>query len=315
MKRRHDIFPPLHEYRRQFPRKLARAAVNMLVLIGAGVLYYFLFSALFDTPREAEIRRVNNELKAEYESLSERMAFIDEILDNVAARDGEVFRAMFESSPYTLDDDSSLDAAESLLDMSNAELAAAQEAGMESIESALASLAATYAGIGSTVDSLGDAFDRIPSIQPVINNQLTSLTASFGQRIHPFYKTLSAHEGVDFTLPEGSRVFATADGVVKEASRRTSSSGLTITIDHGNGYETRYNHLEKSLVGRGDRVQRGDIIALSGNTGLSLAPHLHYEVRYRGKAVDPINYFFMELSPEEFRRIKEIAYRGMQSFD
>ena len=151
--------------------------------------------------------------------------------------------------------------------------------------------------------------------QPVINNDLTLLTASFGMRIHPFYKSLSQHNGVDFTLPEGSRVFATADGTVTEATRRNSSTGLTVTIDHGNGYQTRYGHLSKTSVKRGQKVNRGDIIALSGNSGLSLAPHLHYEVIYNGQPVDPVNYFFMELSPAEYHRLIRIAQSGMQSFD
>ena len=123
------------------------------------------------------------------------------------------------------------------------------------------------------------------------------------------------HNGVDFDLPEGSRVFATADGTVTEATRRNSSTGLTVTIDHGNGYQTRYGHLSKTSVKRGQKVNRGDIIALSGNSGLSLAPHLHYEVIYNGQPVDPVNYFFMELSPAEYHRLIRIAQSGMQSFD
>ena len=134
-------------------------------------------------------------------------------------------------------------------------------------------------------------------------------------RIHPFYKTLQSHQGVDYTVPEGSSVFATADGVVKETATRNSTSGKTVVIDHGNGYETRYANLSEINVQKGQRVRRGDIIALSGNTGLSLAPHLHYEVRYQGMRVDPVHYFFMELSPEEYRRIIRIAQSVMQSFD
>ena len=141
-----------------------------------------------------------------------------------------------------------------------------------------------------------------------------TLTASYGMRIHPFYRTLQSHQGVDYTVPEGSRVFATADGRVKEIATR-STAGRTIVIDHGNGYETSYSHLLAVNVRRGQEVRRGDIIGLSGNTGLSIAPHLHYEVRHNGMRVDPIHYFFMELSPVEYQRIIRIAQSGMQSFD
>ncbi|WP_337507907.1 M23 family metallopeptidase [Alistipes ihumii] len=134
-------------------------------------------------------------------------------------------------------------------------------------------------------------------------------------RIHPFYKSLAAHQGVDYTVSEGSRVFATADRRIKEIITKRTSSGNTVVIDHGNGYETVYSHLGKIYARRGDRVRRGDIIAQSGNTGLSLAPHLHYEIRHNGMRVDPIHYFFMELDYEEYQKIVKIAQTGMQSFD
>ena len=183
------------------------------------------------------------------------------------------------------------------------------------METQLTQLGDSYLALQRQIDSVGEGRDRIPAIQPVINKQLSLLTASYGMRIHPFYKTLQSHQGVDYTVPEGSSVFATADGVVKETATRNSTSGKTVVIDHGNGYETRYANLSEINVQKGQRVRRGDIIALSGNTGLSLAPHLHYEVRYQGMRVDPVHYFFMELSPEEYRRIIRIAQSGMQSFD
>ena len=168
------------------------------------------------------------------------------------------------------------------------------------MEKRLDELNASYLDLQALIDSAGSGCNNIPAIQPVINKQLTLLTASYGMRIHPFYKTLQSHQGVDYTIPEGSRVFATADGVVRDVALRNSTSGQTVVIDHGNGYET---------------VRRGDIIALSGDTGLSLSPHLHYEVRLNGMRVDPIHYFFMELTPTEYQRLMRIAQSGMQSFD
>ena len=176
-------------------------------------------------------------------------------------------------------------------------------------------LNASYLDLQALIDSAGSGCNNIPAIQPVINKQLTLLTASYGMRIHPFYKTLQSHQGVDYTIPEGSRVFATADGVVRDVALRNSTSGQTVVIDHGNGYETSYSHLSKINVRKGQRVSRGEIIALSGDTGLSLSPHLHYEVRLNGMRVDPIHYFFMELTPTEYQRLMRIAQSGMQSFD
>ncbi len=165
------------------------------------------------------------------------------------------------------------------------------------------------------VSEKGDSLRNIPAIQPIINNELSLLTASYGMLIHPFYKTLHFHDGVDYTVPEGTRVFATADGVVKKVVMLNSTSGKSITIDHGNGYETTYNHLEQVNIGRGTKVRRGDIIARSGNTGLSLTPHLHYKITLNGESVNPINYFFMELSPLKYNNLRRIAEYGMQSFD
>ncbi len=156
--------------------------------------------------------------------------------------------------------------------------------------------------------------DRLRREYEALSARYDSLSTVLGN-IHPFYKTLQSHQGVDYTIPEGSRVFATADGVVRDAAQRNSTQGQTVVIDHGNGYETSYSHLSKINVRKGQTVRRGDIIALSGDTGLSLAPHLHYEVRLDGMRVDPIHYFFMELTPTEYQRLMRIAQTGMQSFD
>ena len=123
------------------------------------------------------------------------------------------------------------------------------------------------------------------------------------------------HHGVDYLVPEGTAVFATADGVVESLSEKNTTHGKAITIDHGNGYETSYSHLLDIRVKKGQSVKRGDIIALSGNSGLSFAPHLHYEVRYNDMRVDPVHYFFLELSPAEYQRMIRIALSSMQSFD
>lgn len=208
-----------------------------------------------------------------------------------------MFRTLFESDPYNFDTDfekKKWEAQEKLLTKSNKELGKLFLENSARSRNAAASSFSTLATLEQarpTRSRTGST--NIPAIQPVINKELTLLTASYGMRIHPFYKSLAAHQGVDYTVSEGSRVFATADGRIKEIITKRTSSGNTVVIDHGNGYETVYSHLGKIYARRGDRVRRGDIIAQSGNTGLSLAPHLHYEIRHNGMRVDPIHYFFM----------------------
>ncbi len=304
--------------RRRRRQRIIRTTVHLFVWIGVVVLYYIGFSIFFDTPVEYEMKHSTDRLRSEYEALTQRYDSLQLVLDNLRARDRSVFRILFESDPYDFDSEYEQQQSltyEKIVDRSTRRLKRELRDRVAGMEQQLARLNASYLALQERIDSTGRDCDRIPSIQPVINKQLTLLTASYGMRIHPFYKTLQSHQGVDYTIPEGSRVFATADGVVRDVATRNSTHGLTVVIDHGNGYETSYSHLSKTNVRRGQSVRRGDIIALSGDTGLSLAPHLHYEVRYKGMRVDPIHYFFIELSPSEYQRLMRIAQSGMQAFD
>lgn len=304
--------------RKRRKQRIIRATIHAFVWLGVAVLYYVGFSLFFDTPVEYELKRSTQRMRREYEALEMRYDTLAQVLDNVVARDRNVFGILFESDPYDFDaeyENKKTTTYENIFDKSTRQLKKQFRERIATAETELATLNDTYLGLQERIDSAGTQSDRIPAIQPVINKQLTLLTASYGMRIHPFYKTLQSHQGLDYTVPEGSSVFATADGMVKDVTERSSTSGKTVVISHGNGYETSYGHLSRIDVRKGQSVHRGDIIALSGNTGLSLAPHLHYEVRYNGMRVDPIHYFFMELSPTDYQRIMRIAQSGMQSFD
>ena len=304
--------------RKRRKQNIIRATIHFFVWAGVAVLYYIGFSVFFDTPVEYELKHSTDRLRREYTALVQRYDTLTTVMRNLSERDRTVFRSLFESDPYDFDSEYERKQAatyENIFNRSSRRLKRELRERVAEMETRLDELNDTYLDLQARIDSAGSRCDNIPSIQPVINKQLTLLTASYGMRIHPFYKTLQSHQGVDYTIPEGSRVFATADGTVREVAQRNSTSGQTVVIDHGNGYETSYNHLSKIDVRKGQQVRRGDIIALSGDTGLSLAPHLHYEVRYNGMRVDPIHYFFMELSPTEYQRLMRIAQSGMQSFD
>ena len=304
--------------RRRRKQRIIRATVHLFVWLGMAVLYYVGFSVFFDTPFEYQMKHSTDRLRREYTALVQRYDTLTTVMRNLSERDRNVFRILFESDPYDFDSEYERKQAatyENIFNRSSRRLKRELRERVAEMETRLDELNDTYLDLQARIDTAGRRCDNIPSIQPVINKQLTLLTASYGMRIHPFYKTLQSHQGVDYTIPEGSRVFATADGVVRDAAQRNSTQGQTVVIDHGNGYETSYSHLSKINVRKGQQVRRGDIIALSGDTGLSLAPHLHYEVRYNGMRVDPIHYFFMELSPTEYQRLMRIAQSGMQSFD
>ena len=292
--------------------------LQALAWLGGAILYYIIFSLLFDTPAEYALRHSTDRLKAEYEVLSERYDSLAMVVENVVERDHNIFAIMFDSEPYDFDSEYNnerIELHEKLLAKSNREMTDELLISLDELESKLSQLERSYTALDDGLQQLGSKRNNIPSIQPVTNHELTLLTAAYGTLMHPFYRTLQSHQGVDYAIAEGTRIFATADGIVKEVKGKNSTSGITVVIDHRNGYTTSYSHLQKVQVKRGRRVQRGDIIALSGNSGLSLAPHLHYEVRYNGVRVDPIHYFFMELTPDEYQRIMRIAQSGMQSFD
>ena len=303
---------------RKSGNKVTKFITTILTWVGAAVLYFTIFSLLFDTPREYELRHSTDRMKAEYETLNARYDSLSRVVNNVIERDRNIFGILFESAPYDFNSDyeqQRLALHESLLGKGKGRMLKDVVANTDDIEAKLQQLEQTYSTLQGKLDSLDDKSNNIPSIQPVINHQLSLLTAGYGMLMHPFYRTLQSHQGVDYTIPEGQSIFATADGVVKDVLGTTSTSGITVVIDHGNGYTTSYSHLQKAKVKRRQKVRRGDIIALSGNTGLSLSPHLHYEVRYEGMRVDPVHYFFMELTPDEYQKIIRIAQSGMQSFD
>ena len=299
-------------------RSKTRRALHILAWFGAAVLYYVIFSLLFDTPAEYELRHSTDQLKREYNTLLEEYDSLSVVVDNVVERDRNIFAIMFDSEPYDFDSEYNnqrVELHESLLTKSDSEMAEMLQTSLDNLEQKTSQLETSYNELDDALRQVGSKRNNIPSIQPVTNHELTLLTAAYGTLMHPFYRTLQSHQGVDYAIPEGTRIFATADGIVKEVKGKNSISGITVVIDHRNGYTTSYSHLQSVKVKRGRKVQRGDIIALSGNSGLSLAPHLHYEVRYNGVRVDPIHYFFMELTPDEYQRIMRIAQSGMQSFD
>ena len=160
-----------------------------------------------------------------------------------------------------------------------------------------------------------DMLRSIPAIIPISTKDLTRIASGFGLRIHPVYKISKFHAGMDFTAPLGTEVYVTGDGTIESVSSSKRGMGNYITINHGFGYSSIYAHLESFNVRAGQKVRRGDVIGYVGNTGMSVAPHLHYEIKLNGRNVDPVNYFFNDLSPAEYETMIEIASKTGQSFD
>ena len=280
--------------------------------------WYVVLTIAFDTPKEYELRHSTDNLRNEYNRLSQQYDEIDEVLNNVVERDVNVFRKLFESNPYDLgaaDERERYELYEELIALSTEELIERFKVDMDKTEKLVKELNNSYEELNKAIENNNLSISNIPAIQPINNRQLTLLAAGKKPLINPFYHVEKEHHGIDYLIPEGQPVYATAYGVVESIDNEESSHGKRIVIDHGNGYKTSYSHLSDIQTKKGNKVKRGDVIGHSGNSGLSFAPHLHYEVERNGLRVDPIHYFFLELTPEEYKRIKQIAISSMQSFD
>lgn len=280
--------------------------------------WFVVFGFVVDMPNEYRLRHSVDDMRDEYAKLETRYNTLSKVLNNVIERDENVFRKLFQSNPYDLnanDENSREELNAVLLEMSNENLQEILDSRINSAMRLNERLLQSYEDYSDAIVYDYMTLSRIPSIQPVNNGRLTLLASGKKTLINPFHRSMTEHHGVDYLVPEGTAVFATADGYVESLSEKNSTQGKAITIDHGNGYQTTYCHLLDIRVSEGERVKRGDIIALSGNSGLSFAPHLHYEVSLNGTRVDPIHYFFMELTADEYQRIIRIALSSMQSFD
>ncbi|MBQ3174314.1 MAG: M23 family metallopeptidase [Alistipes sp.] len=292
--------------------------LNVLVWVTMLFGWWTVLAFVVDMPAEYKLRHSTDDLRVEYAKLSERYDSLNVVLENVVRRDENVFRKLFESNPYDLSadvDKARIALREELMNKDSEELITILSNRIESAEHQEREIVYTHNELKYHISNETLSINCVPGIQPVNNRQLTLLAAGKKPLINPFHRAMREHHGVDYLVPEGTAVFATADGTVKSLSEKNTSHGKAITIDHGNGYETSYSHLLDIRVKKGQEVKRGDIIALSGNSGLSFAPHLHYEVIYNDTRVDPVHYFFLELNPEEYQRIIRIALSSMQSFD
>lgn len=293
--------------------------LRLLAGLSIAIMCYFFLSIVFDTPLEREIKKSSKKLASEYDSLETRYNHLQAVISNLAERDSAIYRIIFESAPYDPSNDTTAahigHEYDKILAMTNKELGDLFNQRLQSLDIRTQNIDVRNTQTTEYFFENADRINSIPSIQPVINPDLTLLAASFGNNIHPFYKTMSFHKGVDYAVPVGSAVFATADGVVSSIQSKGAVSGLGLKIEHGANYTTSYMNLDRIMVKVGNRVQKGDIIAFSGNSGLSFAPHLHYEVSYKGKQVDPLNFFFMELDMDQHRKLNAIAHSAKQSFD
>lgn len=301
-------------YDRVYPNMRSRLLTylrNILFWVLIGVGGYFIALLILGTPEDAEdLREENARLQTQYEVLSQRLDKAMEVMEDIRQRDDNLYRVMFMADPVSEDVRNATytgtNRYEELEDLDNAELVMATTQKMDMLARKLYIQSKSFDEIVDFYKNHEDMLRHLPAIQPVSNKDLKRTASGFGYRIHPIYQTRIFHDGMDFSCDIGTPVYATADGVVKNA-RWERGYGYIVTIDHGYGYETRYAHLKSFNVKRGQKVVRGETIALSGNTGRSSGPHVHYEVLQRGRPVNPANYYFMDLDADQYDEMIRMA--------
>lgn len=287
-----------------------------MVIATLFILGFFYF---FDSPKEKMLKREVKEYEIRFNEMNKRLEQIETVMADIADRDDNIYRIIFEAEP--IPDEirkagyGGVDRYSRLEGYTNSEILIETTKKFDQITSQLYVQSKSFDEVYDMAKNKSNLLSSIPAIQPVSNKELKRLSSFFGYRTDPIYKVKKFHEGVDFSAPKGTPIHATGDGVVVSAKKSNRHYGNTITIDHGYGYETVYAHMQDFEVRKGEKVKRGQVIGTVGNTGKSTAPHLHYEVRKNGRPLNPIHYFFSDLTPEEYEEVLILSQRPTQSLD
>ncbi len=311
-------------YRKIVTKKRKKFVVVVLFLLSSALFGFLIFLVLlntpyFETPKDkAQAREIEN-LKLHYAVLNKRMDQIDHVMAALEDRDDNLYRVYFNATPVSNKERKSgfsgMNRYKELEGYDNSKLVLNTTKRIDLITKELAVQSKSLDYILKLAKAKNNLLAAIPAIQPVRNENLKRMASGFGYRTDPFTKARKMHEGMDFTAKTGTPIFATGDGVVAKADNTASGYGNHVVIRHGFGYETLYGHLSAYKCRAGQRVKRGDIIGLIGSTGRSEGPHLHYEVHKNGTAVNPLNFYYGNISAVEYVAISQLANQENQSLD
>ena len=303
---------PLHKRLLKIFGYLASTLVFAVIII-------FFAQKYFPSENERQLKKENDNLKYAFKVLEKESENLENRMASLEERDNEVYRAIFESAPIPDSlraiTDKRNDEIREVLAMNTNQLVDEIGKKVEVLQARLNTQALSYKALDTMINKKEELLAAIPAIQPISNKQLSRMASGFGYRIDPVYKIPKMHAGLDFAAPTGTPIYATANGKVKLAGFNDGGYGNHVIISHGYGYETLYGHMVKIKSRAGEKVKRGDIIGWVGSTGKSTGPHCHYEVHKNGAPVDPVFYFYNDLTPEQFERMLKMAAQNNQSFD
>jgi len=280
---------------------------------------YLLYSVAFDSPKEKGLKRQISEMNLNIELFNKQLDNIESVLGDMQQRDDNIYRTIFEAEPlnYSVREAGfgGSNRYRNLEKLENSKMVINTAKRLDILTRKVVVQSKSYDDLVKMAVNKEKMLASIPAIQPIANKDLARTASGWGYRIHPIYKIRKFHYGIDFTAPTGSDIYVTGDGIVDKIESSHRGYGNSIIVNHGFGIKTIYGHLNGFKVKQGQRVKRGDIIGIVGSTGLSTAPHLHYEVLRNGEKVNPINYFFNDLTADEYDRMIELSMRPGQSFD
>lgn len=287
-------------------------------LVTATLISYFAFQFV-GSPNEKLLRLQNNNLRDSYKDLNDEVKELQQKMAELEKRDNNVYRSIFEANP--IPDSARAKELEmqqeikTVTGMNNIELFNSITASLRNLGARIKAQAVSYKEIDELLKNKEQLLSHTPAIQPVSNQDLSRIASGFGYRIDPVYKTVKMHAGLDFAAPQGTPIYATANGTVSLAGNAGNGYGNHVVINHGYGYETLYGHMVRVKVRQGQQVTRGEVIGWVGSTGKSTGPHCHYEVHKNGNKIDPVYFFYNDLTPEQFDRLLKQAAASNQSFD
>jgi murein DD-endopeptidase MepM/ murein hydrolase activator NlpD len=300
-------------------KRLLRVLGWLATAVVFGALIMLFAYNFFDSPKEKRLKRQLEETSLQLELLKQRADQVEAVLSDLQERDNTIYRVIFEAEPIPQSvREAGFGGAERYRNLRsdyNGELLVDVTKRIDKLSKQLYVQSKSFDEVWDLVKNKNNMLASIPAIQPVANRDLTRVASGYGMRIHPIYKTEKMHTGMDFTAPVGTEIHATGNGVVNKVEYDGRGYGNNVIISHGFGYQTLYGHMSKILVRPGQKVSRGDLIGYVGNTGTSTGPHLHYEVLKGGKPVNPVNYYYNDLTPEEYKTMLEISSKAGQSFD
>ena len=299
-------------------RKLRRVLTYLLASAFGGAVFFLVYFTFFSSPREKQLQQERARMEAQYDLLSRQLDEMRAVMADLSARDNNLYRVMLQadSIPSSVRQLATGRAHyyDQILKMTNSELVVNISRQVNQMRRQIYVQSQSYDELAELVRSNQDRLAHTPAIQPVLNHDLTRMASGYGVRVDPVYHTRRMHDGMDFTAPKGTDIYATADGTVTTAEWK-GGYGNCVEISHGYGYLTRYGHMSRIMVKPGQKVHRGDIIGLVGSTGKSTGPHVHYEVHLNGKVVNPANYYFQDLSPEQYDQMMQMANNAGQMMD